>query len=128
MRLALRILKWTAAVLTLLIILLCFYVWRTWDRVYDSPLPDVHASSDPDMIKRGEYLVFGPAHCVECHTASSEAFERYVETGERPPLAGGQRFAAPPLGAIYSRNITPDAETGLGRYSDPQVARMLRYA
>jgi len=38
------------------------------------------------------------------------------------------RVAAPPLGAIYSKNITPDPETGIGRYSDGQIARMLRYA
>jgi mono/diheme cytochrome c family protein len=127
-RILLRILKWLGIVLVTIVVGLSLYVWRTWDRVWDARLPDVHASTDPAVIARGEYLVFGPAHCVECHTASSETFERYVETGERPALAGGYRFPAPPLGAIYSRNITPDPETGIGRYSDGQIARMLRYA
>ena len=73
-------------------------------------------------------IAFGAAHCVECHAASTEAVERYAETGVKPMLVGGQRFAAPPLGAIYSKNLTPDPETGIGRYTDPQIARMLRYA
>jgi mono/diheme cytochrome c family protein len=107
---------------------LAIYVAVTWDRTWDAPLPDVHASADPAVIARGEYLVYGPAHCVDCHAPSPEAIARYVETGERPPLAGGMRFAAPPLGAIYSRNITPDPETGIGNASDAAVARMLRYA
>jgi mono/diheme cytochrome c family protein len=99
----------------------------TYDRTYDAPLPDLHASSDPAVIQRGEYLVQGPAHCVGCHVSEEEAEHAAAE--RRPArLTGGRRFAADPLGAIYSRNITPDRETGIGRYSDPQIARMLRYA
>jgi mono/diheme cytochrome c family protein len=109
-------------------VVLAVYVIRTWDRTWDVALPDLHASTDAAIIARGEYLVYGPAHCVECHTESNEAFERHAETGERPALKGGFRFAAPPLGVIYSRNITPDPETGIGRYSDGQIARMLRFA
>lgn len=128
MRTALTIVKWIGLFVAAVVIVLGLYVYRTWDRIWDAPMPNIHASTDPDVIKRGEYLVFGPSHCVECHTASSATFERYVETGVRPALSGGYKFAAPPLGAIYSKNITPDRETGIGRYSDGQVARMLRYS
>ena len=103
------------------------YVWRTWDRSYDEyPVPDVRASSDPAVIARGEYLVYGPAHCVECHSSSFEEFQKIV-SGEKVPLQGGTRFEAPPLGAIYSKNLTPDPDTGIGRYTDGQIARMMRY-
>ncbi len=103
------------------------YVWRTWDRVYDEyPVIDVRASSDPAVIARGEYLVYGPSHCVECHASSFEEFQK-VASGEKIPLRGGTKFEAPPLGAIYSKNLTPDPETGIGRYSDGQIARMMRY-
>lgn len=90
------------------------------------PLPDVHASTEPAVIKRGEYLVFGPSHCVECHVGSWEEYEQASERGERPSLKGGIRFAASPLGAVYSKNLTPDPDTGIG-YTDAQIARMLRY-
>jgi len=102
------------------------YVARSWNRVWNVPEPNLHASADPAIIKRGEYLVYGPAHCVECHVSSSDEIERAEDRGTRPVLAGGMRFAAAPLGAMYSRNITPDIETGIGRYTDGQIARMLR--
>jgi len=107
---------------------LAIYVARTWDRVWnDVPMPEVHASSDPEVIKRGEYFVYGPSHCVECHAGSWTAFQKVID-GEKVPLLGGLAFPAPPLGTIYSRNITPDHETGIGRYTDGQVARMMRYS
>jgi mono/diheme cytochrome c family protein len=108
---------------------LAWHVWRTWDRVWaDVPLPDIHASTDPAVIRRGEYLVFGPAHCVECHLGSPGEASTAAEGGLRPPLRGGMRFAAMPLGVIYSKNLTPDTETGIGRYTDEQIARMMRYS
>jgi mono/diheme cytochrome c family protein len=106
---------------------LAIHTWRTWDRSYDEvPIPDVRATSDPAVIARGEYLVYGPSHCVECHAKSFEEFQKVVRN-EKVPLQGGTPFAAAPLGVIYSRNLTPDPETGIGRYSDGQIARMMRY-
>jgi len=114
-------------VVFLLASVLAIYTWRTWDRSYDDVLiPDVRASTDPAVIARGEYLVYGPAHCVECHASSFVEFQTVVEN-QKVPLQGGTPFAAPPLGVIYSKNLTPDRETGIGRYTDGQLARMMRY-
>jgi mono/diheme cytochrome c family protein len=107
---------------------LALFVTHTWDREWDVPLPDIHASSDPEVIRRGEYLVYGPSHCSECHTSPDADLEAASERAERLPLSGGRRLAADPLGAVYAKNLTPDADTGIGRYSDPQIARMLRYS
>ena len=128
MRILLQILKWLGFALLTVVVGLSWYVYRTWDRVWDAPLPELHASSDPAVIARGQHLAYGPAHCAECHTASAEVFERYVETGVRPALSGGCAFPAAPLGVVHSANLTPDPETGIGRYSDGQIARMLRYS
>jgi mono/diheme cytochrome c family protein len=106
--------------------ILAVYVSYTWDRTWDAPLPDIHASRDPEVIRRGEYLVFGPSHCSECHTKPADEAELNGERPDHPPLVGGRRMDAPPLGAVYSKNLTPDPETGIGRYTDPQIARMLR--
>lgn len=106
---------------------LTIYVWRTWDRSYDEiPVPDVRASTDPAVIARGEYLVYGPSHCVQCHASSFEEFQKVIKH-EKVPLQGGTPFVAPPLGIIYAKNLTPDPETGIGRYTDGQIARMMRY-
>ena len=71
MRNALRILKYIALLLLAAVLVLAVYVWRTWDRVWDVPPPDLHASSQPEAIEHGKYLVYGPAHCVLCLSARS---------------------------------------------------------
>src|SRR5450631_758841 len=57
------------------------------------------------LVERGEYLTRA-ADCVVCHTAPG---------GE--PFAGGRAFVLP-FGTMYSTNITPDADTGIGAYTD----------
>ena len=111
------------------------YVAATWNRTYEAPLPTVAVSTDPAVLARGEYLVFGPAHCAGCHGASAvDPAASVDESGEfaapaaREPLSGGARLTLGPLGVIYASNLTPDAETGIGRYSDGLVARMMRWA
>jgi mono/diheme cytochrome c family protein len=63
---------------------------------------DFKASGD---LQRGEYLTKA-ADCVVCHTSK-----------EGVPFAGGRAFVLP-FGTLYSTNITPDLETGIGKYSD----------
>ena len=60
-----------------------------------------------DLVKRGEYLTHA-ADCQACHTAPNGA-----------PFAGGFAFNMP-FGTIYSTNITPDKQTGIGNYTDAQ--------
>ncbi len=61
--------------------------------------------ANADQVKRGEYLARA-ADCMVCHTAPGGA-----------QYAGG--LAIPlPFGTIYSPNITPDKDTGIGNYSD----------
>jgi mono/diheme cytochrome c family protein len=57
------------------------------------------------LAERGEYLTRA-ADCVVCHT-----------TQDGVPFAGGRAFVLP-FGTIYSTNITPDPETGIGSYTD----------
>jgi mono/diheme cytochrome c family protein len=57
------------------------------------------------LIERGEYLARA-ADCAACHTAEGGA-----------PYAGGRAFVLP-FGTLYSTNITPDKDTGIGNYSD----------
>ena len=57
------------------------------------------------LIEQGEYLARA-ADCQACHTAEGGA-----------PYAGGRAFVLP-FGTLYSTNITPDKETGIGNYSD----------
>src|SRR5690606_18768636 len=89
------------------------------DRTFDAPYPDIHASKDPAIIERGRYLVTGPAHCTACHGGVDDH-------SAEPHLVGGLAFELP-VATIYARNITPDVHTGIGKYTDPEIARVLRY-
>lgn len=66
-----------------------------------------------DQLKRGEYLV-KMGDCIACHTEpGGQAF------------AGGLAFDTP-FGTIYSPNITPDKDNGIGRSTDPQFFKAVR--
>ncbi|HEY4030424.1 MAG TPA: cytochrome c [Caulobacteraceae bacterium] len=70
------------------------------------------ASRTPDP-KHGAYVaVLGD--CVACHTAAGGK-----------PLAGGVAFNTP-VGAVWSTNITPDRDHGIGRYSLADFVRLMR--
>lgn len=95
-----------------------------WKRRFDAPYPAIAGSRDPVVIARGEYLVYGAAACAYCHVPRSEW--RRLAQGERLALTGHHLFRLP-FGDIYSSNLTPDAETGIGRRSDAELARILRF-
>ena len=81
-----------------------------WRPAIDPPAPQ---SFDPVLIKRGRELA-AIGNCNSCHT---------VRGGKN--FAGG--LAVPtPFGTIFSSNITPDAETGIGRWSEAAFRRAMR--
>jgi mono/diheme cytochrome c family protein len=88
-----------------------------------TPYPEVSASSDSEVIERGRYIVRNLAPCAACHADASQ--RQAVAGGADVPLSGGFVFDIPP-GKIYTRNLTPDAETGLGNVPDRAIARALR--
>ena len=84
--------------------------WRPAIAPISPPAPDSFA---PELVAKGEALA-GGGYCAECHTAK-----------------GGQTFAggypmATPFGVLYSTNITPDPETGIGTWSEAAFARAMR--
>jgi mono/diheme cytochrome c family protein len=94
------------------------------DKTYAAPYPDLHASKDPAVIARGKYLVEGPAHCGDCHGAAELDAERHA--GMKVPLSGGHEWRLP-FGIVRAPNITSDPETGIGRLTDGEIARVLRH-
>ena len=69
---------------------------------------------DASLVERGQYLTRA-ADCEACHTAPG---------GQ--PFAGGLSFTLP-FGTIYSTNITPDAKSGIGQYTDAQFIAVMRH-
>ncbi len=69
-----------------------------------TPSNEAAITYDDTLIARGEYIA-RLSDCAACHTVPGEA-----------EYSGGLAMQTP-FGAIYSTNITPDAETGIGNYS-----------
>lgn len=84
--------------------------WRPAIAPIEPPPPQAFAA---DLVARGRILA-SAGNCAACHT---------VEGG--PAFAGGVPIPTP-FGTIYSTNITPDGETGIGRWSPAAFTRALR--
>jgi len=92
-----------------------FVIWAEREpSIAEIPTPQA-SSFDKATIARGATLVV-MGDCAECHTAAG---------GE--PLAGGYPLPTP-FGTIYGSNITPDPQTGIGRWSEAAFARAMRQA
>jgi mono/diheme cytochrome c family protein len=84
--------------------------WRPAIAAIDPPIPQSFAA---DLVKRGRELA-AIGNCNDCHTVR----------GARN-FAGGLPVPTP-FGTIFSSNITPDAVTGIGRWSEAAFARAMR--
>ena len=74
------------------------------------PAPVTNATTQ--YLSRGEYLARA-GDCVACHT---------TPTGK--PFAGGRAMPTP-FGNLYVPNITPDDETGIGKWTADEFYRMM---
>jgi nicotinate dehydrogenase subunit B len=84
--------------------------WRAEMPPIQRPDPATYSSA---TIERGRQLA-AIGDCAVCHTAPDGV-----------PNAGGHRIETP-FGALYSSNITPDVETGIGAWSYPAFERAMR--
>ncbi|WP_119271142.1 c-type cytochrome [Taklimakanibacter deserti] len=75
---------------------------------------DVTAQNfDPALVKKGTELA-AVGNCIACHTVPGDK-----------AFAGGLALPTP-FGTIHSTNITPDPETGIGRWSEAAFLRAMR--
>lgn len=75
-------------------------------------VPAAAQDNDWTEIQRGLYLTRA-GDCAACHSVVGQA-----------PFSGGYALATP-FGTIYSANLTPDADTGLGRWSEADFYRAM---
>ena len=72
------------------------------------------AQQNQAQIERGQYLARA-GNCVACHSARGSE-----------PMAGGRRIDTP-FGAVFSSNLTPDAQTGIGNWSPQDFWQALHH-
>src|SRR6267154_2296062 len=102
------------SIIAVIVIVAAFAAFAiTWRPAIAAIEPPAPKSFDTALVKRGRELA-AIGNCGDCHT-----------------LRGGEAFAGglpvpTPFGAIYSSNITPDAETGIGRWPEAAFRRAMR--
>ena len=67
----------------------------------------------PELVARGKYVLAAAGGCG-CHTDKG-----------KPVNSGGRRYDGP-FGTVYSSNITPDRQTGIGDWTDDQLITAIR--
>jgi mono/diheme cytochrome c family protein len=95
----------------------------------EPPPADAADADHAGMVARGFYLVDHVAACGDCHTPRGPDgkldMTKYLAGSQTPyadvvPDDGGVDGG---LGKIYANNLTPDMETGLGKWSDDQIKK-----
>lgn len=85
------------------------FAWHTEIPAIDPPKA---SSFDTELVRRGAVLA-SIGNCNTCHTRTNG-----------PSFAGGLRIPTQ-FGSIFTTNITPDAETGIGRWSEAAFERAM---
>jgi mono/diheme cytochrome c family protein len=113
-----KILKLIAALIVLLGVALAAFVayaGRRWDAPVDAPLPPLQADRSPAGVARGAAIFHST--CEVCHRAPGS------ERVSGAPVTDAPAF----LGSFHAANLTAHATAGIGKYSDAELARLVRY-
>ncbi len=112
-----KILKIVIAIVVVVAIVALVRLWQTIDTSRSDVADDTvtlsqYKTDDLDAIKRGEY-VMRVGDCSACHTAGNG-------------YMGGGYDIKTPFGDLYSSNITPDPETGIGNMTERDFYNAVR--
>ena len=86
--------------------------WQAGPSQPAAPVPGAVQASDAGRIEQGAYLARA-GNCMLCHTPAGGA-----------PYAGGRAIETP-FGTVYSSNLTPDRETGIGTWTSVDFWRAM---
>jgi mono/diheme cytochrome c family protein len=99
--------------------------WRPILGARVRPLTDRNFDVTPARLARGKYLAEAVAGCLDCHTEHDWKAPGAALVAGREGAGGlfpGEGFP----GRIVAPNLTPDPETGAGKWTDDQLARAIR--
>jgi len=93
------------------------------------PYPEEAVMAPPasDKVAYGKYLVDAKFDCFSCHSASFQKIDMMTPENSQGYLGGGNQLLDKELNEIYSSNLTMDKETGLGKWSEEEFIKTLRF-
>ena len=93
------------------------------------PMPFYPSIPEPDttnQVKWGEYVSLYRVECYTCHSADFTTVDFINPEKSKGFFGGGNKFDLPDGSSIYSRNITMDEETGIGKWSEEDFIRAVK--
>jgi mono/diheme cytochrome c family protein len=109
---ALRLAAWLAS--AGLAVLMLAVLWHNWGDLLSPTAAPAPIAATAETLTHGHYLVQA-GNCIACHTPRGGT-----------PLAGGRAIDTP-FGTVYSSNLTPDPDTGLGRWNSQDFWNALHH-
>lgn len=122
-----KILVWAACGLVVLLALgITFTIgWRPFLGPRVRPVTNRTFERTPERLARGEYLSESVASCVYCHSEHDwKRPDAAVPPGRK--YVGGVFPLKDLPGQVVAPNITPDPDTGIGNWTDDEIARAIR--
>jgi Cytochrome c len=122
--------KWFLIALGSLVVLLAIVVtftigWTPFFGPKARALTDRTFERTPQRLERGRYIATGSSSCVYCHSPHDWASPGTPIVAGKEASGGVLPYAGLP-GRIVASNLTPDRETGVGSWTDDQLARAIR--
>lgn len=119
-----RIVLWS--ICALLSVVAIGAAWAVLRHPATAPPKDIQVLATPERIARGEYLFTNLGDCSGCHSDRD-----YSQLGGPVKPGGiGVGFVMPDElglpGRVVAPNLTPDPETGLGKWTDGEIIRAIR--
>ena len=93
------------------------------------PMPYYKSVPEPDttnLLKWGEYVALYRVECYACHSADFTTDDFINPEKSKGFFGGGNKFEMPDGSIIYSRNLTMDEETGIGKWSEEDFVKAVK--
>lgn len=93
------------------------------------PMPFYKSIPEPDTtnaVKWGEYVSLYRVECYTCHSADFTTDDFINPEKSKGFFGGGNKFENPDGSKIYSRNLTMDEETGIGRWTEEDFIKAVK--
>ena len=94
---------------------------------FDYPKEQIPDPDTTNMITWGKYLANAQLECYACHSADFAKNDNIHPEKSKGFYAGGNKMIGEGGQVIYSRNITMDEETGIGKWTEEQFLNAVKY-
>jgi hypothetical protein len=95
------------------------------------PLPfpekEIIAPVTADHVAYGKYVVQGKIECFACHSATFKTMNILEPEKSEGYMAGGNPIPDADGKIVFRANLTPDSETGVGKWTEDEFVKALKY-